>query len=561
MLNRQKNKSGVISMRKYAFLALIMLTFSILAGCGGGGGSSTLIVSTNESFVQASVDSKIAGKTLYFASTASSTPITLNFGAGATGGSLTIDSVSGGTWGFNSSTGELTISHPSLATTTNTMVLKRIQVESLDLSSEYWLVYDVDTGNTPANKVYRLYADQTAASTYLASIFNTASTYLLGGTIQGANLGMNDLPDGATADVNNVSTYAGSNINTPATTTGLNHPIGITSDKNGVLYVADTANHVIRKVDIAGNVTLFAGVEGTAGSADSATNSPATFSSPQGITTDGTYLYVTDTGNSIIRRIEMVAPFNVVTFAGIRANTSAIDSTTSGISAQFYQPVGITNDGTNLYVTDAGHHTIRKIKLATVAGQSYSQSVTTLAGYPNLTGATDGTSTDARFNTPLHITTDGTNLYVTDFSNHTIRKVVIATGATSTIAGSSGVKGESINGQGTSARFYYPSGITTDGTNLYVTEFNDTTQSNPVFMNLIRKVVLTTGVVTTIAGGSSSSLESVDTSAGVAARFSRPLDIVSNGTSLFVTNYSNGYTDAVTQTVYPSFNNIRRIGP
>jgi len=58
---------------------------------------------------------------------------------------------------------------------------------------------------------------------------------------------------------------------------------------------------------------------------------------------------------------------------------------------------------------------------------------------------------------------------VADTSNSTIRKVVIATGVVTTLAGSAGIKG-STDGTGTSAWFYYPDGITTDGTNLYVTD-------------------------------------------------------------------------------------------
>jgi len=61
---------------------------------------------------------------------------------------------------------------------------------------------------------------------------------------------------------------------------------------------------------------------------------------------------------------------------------------------------------------------------------------------------------------------------VTDWSNHLIRKIVISTGAVTTVAGT-GSSG-SANGTGTSASFYYPGGITTDGTNLYVGDtFND----------------------------------------------------------------------------------------
>jgi hypothetical protein len=92
----------------------------------------------------------------------------------------------------------------------------------------------------------------------------------------------------------------------------------------------------------------------------------------------------------------------------------------------------------------------------------------TFAGL-SLIGSQDGTGTAARFYYPYGITTDGTSLYVTDSFNHTIRKVVIATGAVTTLAGTAGSIG-STDGTGATARFYEPSGITTDETSLYVAD-------------------------------------------------------------------------------------------
>jgi len=97
---------------------------------------------------------------------------------------------------------------------------------------------------------------------------------------------------------------------------------------------------------------------------------------------------------------------------------------------------------------------------------SLSTAVTTLAGSSE--GSTDATGTSARFYRPSGITTDGTNLYVTDTLNHRIRKIVIDNGTVTTLADSS--SGSTDNNTGTSASFYRPRGITTDGTNLYVSD-------------------------------------------------------------------------------------------
>ena len=111
----------------------------------------------------------------------------------------------------------------------------------------------------------------------------------------------------------------------------------------------------------------------------------------------------------------------------------------TGAAARFFWPEGITTDGMNLYVCDTYNNTIRKIVIATGA-------VTTLAGTAGggpfdsmgSIGAADGLGAAASFNMPEGITTDGTNLYVTDSGNDTIRKIVIATGAVTTLAGTVG---------------------------------------------------------------------------------------------------------------------------
>jgi len=143
--------------------------------------------------------------------------------------------------------------------------------------------------------------------------------------------------------------------------------------------------------------------------------------------------------------------------------TSNCDGT--GTSAGFDSPYGITTDGTNLYVSDTYNHRIRKIVID-------NGTVTTLAGTGSActSNCDNATGTSAGFNNPIGITTDGTNLYVADYGNHRIRKIVISTGVVTTLAGSSS---GSTDATGTSASFYSPKGITTDGTNLYVSDYSN----------------------------------------------------------------------------------------
>lgn len=236
------------------------------------------------------------------------------------------------------------------------------------------------------------------------------------------------------------------------------------------------------------------------------------------MTSDDTYLYVTDSGNHSIRRIE-IATGIVTTIAGSAEASGAVDG--SGATARFNLPSGITSDGENLYIAEYGNSIIRKVDIDTSA-------VTTIAGSAENTGSIDGIGAAASFQNPQGITTDGTNLFITDSWNSTIRKIVIATGEVTTIAGSSEFRGYE-DGTGSVARFYYPVGIATDGTNLYVAD-----TSNQV----IRAVDLTTSAVTTLCGSAES--WGTDDGVGTESRFDGPAGILSDGTSLYVTDAGSG---------------------
>ena len=294
-----------------------------------------------------------------------------------------------------------------------------------------------------------------------------------------------------------------------------NGPSGVATGGTN-LYVADSSSGTIRKLAIAtGAVTTLAGSADGTGYVDG-TGAAARFYLPNGITTDGTNLYVADSGNSTIRKV-VIATGVVSTLAGTARSEGSTDGT--GTAARFKNPGGVATDGTNLYVTDGGNSTIRKVVIATGV-------VTTLVGTAGSSGSTDDTGAAARFDSPKGITTDGTNLYVTDGGNSTIRKVVIATGVVTTLAGTAGSSG-STDGTGTGALFGYPQGITTDGSNLYVTDA----------LNTIRKVVIATGVVTTLAGAAGSNGSADGT--GAAARFYGPNGVTTDGTNLYVADTFN----------------------
>lgn len=268
-------------------------------------------------------------------------------------------------------------------------------------------------------------------------------------------------------------------------------------------------------LSIAGVTSTLAG-DSLSGSQDGI-GAAARFYNPAGITTDGTNLYLADTSNHTIRKV-VIATGVVTTLAGTAGSSGSADGI--GNTATFFAPTNITTDGTNLYVTDTYNHTIRQVVISTGA-------VTTLAGTAGSSGFADGTGTAARFYQPTGITTDGINLYVADTINNTIRQVVIATKVITTLAGTAGTFG-STDGTGTAARFNGPYGITTDGRNLYVID---------TWNNIIRQIVIATGTVTTFAG-TAGSLGSAD-GIGASARFYNPYGITADGTNLFVTDTAN----------------------
>jgi sugar lactone lactonase YvrE len=160
-----------------------------------------------------------------------------------------------------------------------------------------------------------------------------------------------------------VTTFAGSaGVTGFADGTGtaarFNFPTGAVFDPSGNLFVSDTTNNTIRKITPAGVVTTFAGVENVAGM-DDGKGSGALFDHPGGLAADGAgNLYLADTGNSTIRRI---SPDGVVsTIAGLPTIAGLEDGT--GNNALFNHPQALTLDASgNLYVADTGNGSIRKI--------------------------------------------------------------------------------------------------------------------------------------------------------------------------------------------------------
>jgi RHS repeat-associated protein len=270
-----------------------------------------------------------------------------------------------------------------------------------------------------------------------------------------------------------------------------------------------------------GNTSTLAGTV-VSGSIDG-TGTGALFNQPLGAAVDASgNIYVADAGNHVIRKITPAGVVN--TFAG----TSGVHGFTNGtgIAAKFYNPSGIAIDASgNLYVADEYNNAIRKITTAGV--------VTTLAGNTTA-GATNGTGIGATFHAPCGLVADASgNLYVADYLNNLIRKIVISTGVVTTFAGSGSVG--STNGTSTAASFNQPYDVTVDASgNLYVAD-----RAN----NMIRKIT-SSAVVSTLAG--SPTAGSSD-GTGVLAGFNGPTSVKVYGSgNIFVADQGNNYIRMIT---------------
>ncbi len=226
---------------------------------------------------------------------------------------------------------------------------------------------------------------------------------------------------------------------------GLSGPQGLALDPTGTyLYVANTgANQIDRITTATGAVAVLAG-NGTSGLVNGAAAS-AEFAGPRGVAYYNGTVYVADTGNNVIRAI---AGGTVSTLSG---NATAGLVNGAGTSAEFHGPVGVTTDASgNVYVADTGNNVIREV---TSAGAT-----STFAGN-GTAGLVNGSAASAEFNSPgqLFIGLGGI-LYVADTGNNVIRTVTSG-GTVSTLAGT-GSPGAA-NGADASASFSGPQGITT----------------------------------------------------------------------------------------------------
>ena len=284
----------------------------------------------------------------------------------------------------------------------------------------------------------------------------------------------------------------------PAVEARLRYPFDVAVDETGSLYIVDTWNHRIRKVDSAGIVTTVAGsgTTGESGGGFSGDGGPAVEAQlrfPGGAALDGSgSLYIVDTWNHRIRKVDSAGIVTTIAGSGTTGEGGGGFGGDGGpaVEAQLRYPYGVTVDETgNLYIADAWNHRIRKVDSAGI--------VTTIAGSGTEGyGGDGGPAVRAQLSHPQGVALDGSgNLYIADAWNHRIRKVDSA-GIVTTIAGGGtpgGGRGRfgRDSGLAVRARLKYPQGMALDAAgNLYFADIGN---------HRIRKVDAS-GIMRTIAG-------------------------------------------------------------
>ena len=259
----------------------------------------------------------------------------------------------------------------------------------------------------------------------------------------------------------------------PAIEAQLFGPAGVATDGAGNLYIADWVNHRIRKVDSTGTITTIAGTgqsgidEGGFGG-DGGAAVQARLDSPSGVAVDGVgNLYITDTYNHRIRKVDSTGTITTIVGTGKSGFYAGGFGGDGGaaVQAQLFGPAGVAVDGAgNLYIADRGNHRIRKV--------DSTGTITTIAGTGELGfGGDNGPAVQAQLRLPSGVAADVVgNLYVVDTFNHRIRKVD-STGTITTIAGTGEIGFGGDGGPAVQAQLFGPAGVATDGAdNLYIAD-------------------------------------------------------------------------------------------
>lgn len=266
------------------------------------------------------------------------------------------------------------------------------------------------------------------------------------------------------AQTQQISTIAGNGTtgyvgdNGPATGASLNNPTGLALDGRGNLYIADSFVNAVRVVDLTTNIIRTVAGNGTPGySGDGGQGTSAKLSGPNGLAIDAVagVLYIADTGNNVVRKLDLTTGV-ISTFAGTGVAGYSGDGA-AAISAQMNGPWGVAVDANGrVCIAEQNNHTVRCVtggNIQRVAGNGQ-------AGYAGDGGA----AASAVLNYPSGLLFDvAGNLLIADSSNNRVRRINALTGLIETIAGTGGQSTAGDGGAATQAQVYGPYSMALDG--------------------------------------------------------------------------------------------------
>lgn len=308
----------------------------------------------------------------------------------------------------------------------------------------------------------------------------------------------------------------------PATSAQLHLPSGVAVDSSGNLYIADTANYVVRKVTADGIITSFAGNTLTGYAGDGVPAYDAVFSSIEDVAVDANgNVYIADTGNGAIRKVDSTATITTVAGTGVSAYSGDGGQATK---AQLYSPYSVALDSSgNMYIAEYADSRIRKVTsqgtISTIAG-------TGAAGY----GGDNGPAASAQLNSPEGVAVDAAgNVYIADVWNNRIRKIS-SSGTISTVAGNGLI---SYSGDGFAAihaQLNAPEGVAVDAAGMvYISD----TANNRV------RAISPGGVINTIAGNGTAG-SSGDGGPAASAQLNQPLGLALDAAgNLYIADFGN----------------------
>jgi hypothetical protein len=241
----------------------------------------------------------------------------------------------------------------------------------------------------------------------------------------------------------------------PAVSAQLSSPSGVSVDAAGNLYIADTGNHRIRMVTLAGTILTIAGTGVPGYSGDGGQSFQAQLNSPVGVVVHGDKLLVADTGNFRVRMIS--SDGTIITIAGNGTFASTGDNGQS-VFASLMLPTGLAVDPLGrLLIADFGAHVVRRVEpsgiITTVAGTGVAAST-----------GDDGPATAATLNGPFGIdVSDAGQILIAELLGHRLRSIAPG-GTIDTIAGTGSVGPIQVPPRaGTESPLVFPAGVAFDG--------------------------------------------------------------------------------------------------